>query len=207
MNKVYIIGIGPGTEEYLPPIAKEEIEKADCLIGSKRVLSLFQHLNKEILYLEGDLDIAIHYVKENRNKKRISVLVSGDPGLYSLLRKIRQILKRDEYIVIPGISTMQLAFARIGDVWQDAKIISIHGRGLVGLEKDVKTSDKIFLFMDPAFPPNEIARYLLEKGVENRRVIVFENIAYRNEKMTDTDLKNLSKMKGFGLCVMLIKKE
>ena len=48
MNKIYIIGIGPGTEDYLLPIAKREIERADCLIGAKRLLSLFAELNKEI---------------------------------------------------------------------------------------------------------------------------------------------------------------
>jgi precorrin-6B methylase 1 len=48
---------------------------------------------------------------------------------------------------------------------------------------------------------------LLEKGVENRRAIVMENLTYPDERIVDTDLKSLSGMEGFGLCVMIIKKE
>ena len=47
MNKVYIIGIGSGTEDYLLPMARKEIESSDCLIGGRRALRLFQPLHKE----------------------------------------------------------------------------------------------------------------------------------------------------------------
>jgi precorrin-6B methylase 1 len=71
----------------------------------------------------------------------------------------------------------------------------------------VESSKKTFLFTDPDFPPEKIAAYLLEKGVENRRALVLENLTYPDERIVDTDLKNLSGMEGFGLCVMIIKKE
>jgi cobalt-precorrin-7 (C5)-methyltransferase len=206
-NKVYIIGIGPGTEDYLLPIARKEIETSDCLIGGRRALRLFQPLYKEERLLEGNFEQVIPFLLKEREKKKIAVLVSGDPGLYSFLGTISQVLKKEDYAVIPGVSTVQIAFARIGERWEDATLLSLHGRKTDDLAARVESSKKTFLFTDPGFPPEKIASYLLENGVENRRAIVMENLAYPDERIVDTDLKSLSGMEGFGLCVMIIKKE
>jgi cobalt-precorrin-7 (C5)-methyltransferase len=207
MNKVYVIGIGSGTEDYLLPIARREIEASDCLIGGKRVLSLFKDLHKEEIVLERNFEKVISFLLEERERKKIAVLVSGDPGFYSFLERVSRVLKSEEYTVIPGISALQIAFARIGEGWEDATIISLHGRKADDLDRRVETSSKIFLFTDQNFPPERIASYLLEKGVENRRAIVMENLTYPDERILETDLNHLAGMKGFGLCVMIIKKE
>jgi cobalt-precorrin-7 (C5)-methyltransferase len=207
MNKVYIIGIGAGTEDYLLPIARKEIESSDCLIGGRRALRLFQPLGKEERLLEGNFEQVIPFLLKEREKKKIAVLVSGDPGLYSFLGTIAQVLKKEDYVVIPGISTVQIAFARIGERWEDATLLSLHGRKMDDLAAKVENAKKTFLFTDPGFPPEKIAAYLLEKDVENRRTVVMENLTYPDERIVDTDLKSLRGMGGFGLCVMIIKKE
>jgi len=206
-HKVFIVGIGSGTEDYLLPIARRTIEASECLIGGKRALRLFQDLQKEEILLEGNFDRVVSYLLSEKGKKKIAILVSGDPGLYSFLGKVSRILKKDEYVVIPGISAVQIAFARIGEAWEDATILSLHGRRTDDLAARVKESSKIFLFTDPNFPPGKIASHLLGSGVENRRAVVMENLTYPDEKVLDTDLDHLSKMEGFGLCVIIIKKE
>ncbi len=207
MNKVYIIGIGSGTEDYLLPVARKEIESSDCLIGGRRALRLFRPLHKEERLLEGSFERVIPFILKEREKMKIAVLVSGDPGLYSFLGTISKVLKKEDYAVIPGVSAVQIAFARIGERWEDATLLSLHGRKMDDLAARVEGSKKTFLFTDPGFPPEEIAASLLEKGVENRRAIVMENLTYPDERIVDTDLKSLSRMKGFGLCVMIIKKD
>jgi len=205
MHKVLVIGVGPGAEDYLLPVARREIERSDCLIGGKRALGLFHDLEKEEIPLEGHLEEAISYITENRGKKRIALLVSGDPGLYSLLGRLSRVLGSEEYAVIPGISAVQVAFARIGEAWEDSTIISLHGRETRNLAKKVKASPKIFLFTDANFPPDRIAAYLLAKGIGNRRAIVLEHLTYSNERIVETDLEHLREMKEFGLCVMIIR--
>lgn len=204
MNKFYIAGIGPGSMDYVLPITKKLIKTADLLIGSERVLSLFQ--NKENIKLEFPYDKIIKFIRRKIKTKKIVVLVSGDPGIYSFLAQIQKHFKKDEYVVIPGISSLQVAFARIGEMWQDAEIISLHGRKTAGLAKTIKDAKKTFLFTDNKFPPDRIASYLLCKGLKNRNVFIFENLAYPEENITATNLKNLSEMKGFGQCVMIIIK-
>jgi cobalt-precorrin-7 (C5)-methyltransferase len=205
MNKVYVIGVGPGTEDYLLPIARREIENSDCLIGGKRALGLFHDLHKEEIPLGGHFEEAIPFIEKNRERKRIALLVSGDPGLYSFLGRLSRVLRREEYVVIPGISAVQVAFARIGEGWEDSKIISLHGRKIGNLATKVKASEKVFLFTDANFPPDEIAAYLLAKGIGNRKAIVLEHLTYPNERIVETDLEHLREMKEFGLCVMIIR--
>lgn len=206
MGKVFVIGTGPGSKDYILPAALKRIKKSDCLIGARRLLDLFKDLGKEEIPIENRLRKIIPYIKKHKDKKKIAMLVSGDAGLYSLLERISQELGRDEYEVIPGVSAFQVAFARIGESWQEAKIISLHGRSADKLIESAKENSKLFIFTDPELPPNEIALCLLKGGIENRRAIVLENISYPRERIVDTDLKHLSKMEGFGLCVMIIKK-
>ncbi|MDO8749052.1 MAG: precorrin-6y C5,15-methyltransferase (decarboxylating) subunit CbiE [Candidatus Omnitrophota bacterium] len=206
MSKIYIIGVGPGIEDYLLPVAKKQIENSDCLISSRRILAMFKDCKKEEFVLDEHFDEVIPYVQAHKDEKKLAVLVSGDTGLYSLLEKLSKEFKKEEYEVIPGISTLQIAFSKIGESWQDAKIISLHGRPVNNLSEEIKAHFKVFLFTDADFPPQKIAEYLLKEGVENRRAVVLENLTYPNERIIDTDLVNLSKMRGFGLCVMIVKK-
>ena len=204
--KIFIVGVGPGSGEYVLPIARREIKRADCLVGAKRLIALFPDFKKEKIFIDGHLDEALSYVKKFKNRKKIAVLVSGDPGMYSLLGRISKVLKPEEYSVIPGISTVQLAFARIGESWSDAKIISLHGREPDHLASEIKTSAKVFLLTDSAFPPNKIAHHLIDAGLENRRMVVLENLTYSDERITDTDLKSAIRIKTAGLCAMIIER-
>lgn len=203
-KRLYIVGVGPGSKDFITPLARKRIRDSSCLIGARRILSLFNNVKKEKIYLEDNYNEVIDYIKENIDRKKVAVLVSGDPGLYSFLGKIGKHLKKDYYEVIPGISTLQLAFARIGETWQDAKIISLHGRSFRNLEKEVKDSRKVFLFTDSEFPPDKIAQYLLKNGIKSRKVFVFSELTSPNERIIDTNLEDLSRMNGFGLCVMII---
>lgn len=205
MSKFFIIGTGPGHKDYLMPAALRQIKRSDCLIGARRLLSLFTNLRKQEIPVEKCFDKIIPYIKRHKDKKKIAVLVSGDPGIFSLSEIISREFRKDEYVVIPGISSLQLAFARIGEGWQDAKIISLHGRCPEDLAGQVKNNHKVFILTDPYFTPRKISGHLLKKGVENRKAIVLENLSYPNERIINTDLNGLSKMDGFGICVMIIK--
>src|SRR3989339_1971691 len=145
MNKICIIGVGPGAIEYVVPVALRRIKDADCLIGAQRALDLFSRFKKEKVCFDGWLSRVVPYLKKHREDKKIAVLVSGDPGLYSLAHTIAKEFKKDEYEVIPGISSLQIAFARIGESWQDVKIISLHGRKIspenLGAKESIKRTE------------------------------------------------------------------
>jgi cobalt-precorrin-7 (C5)-methyltransferase len=201
---VYIIGVGPGSPDYLLPVARYEIERCDILIGAKRLLLQFN--NKQIIPLEGDIDKIISEIKHKRKNKRIGVIVSGDTGIYSLLSKISKVLKPDEYVVIPGISSISVAAARLGQMWDEFKIVSVHGRELNGLINYIRQYPKVAVFTDKKFTPQTIAKYLLDNNITNRNIIIFENLTYPDERIIKTNVKDLINMSEFKLCLMFIMK-
>ncbi|MGM0369478.1 MAG: precorrin-6y C5,15-methyltransferase (decarboxylating) subunit CbiE [Bacillota bacterium] len=207
MNKIQIAGIGPGTQDYLLAITKRIVEEADVLIGGKRALDLFSELDKETMKITSDLTAVKDYIKNNYQSQQLVVLVSGDPGLYSMLKYLKRYFAEEELEVIPGISAMQLGFAKAKMVWQDAKITSLHGNDnkeqLLNL---VQAESKVAFFTDNQLPPQEIAAYLLEQGLDKQGMVA-ENLSYPSERIVKGSLEKISSKQFGGLSVMVIYDE
>ncbi len=125
-HKIIVVGIGPGTADYLLPIAKRTIDAAKILVGSQRALQSFANKSSLQHKITGNIDSTLNFIRMNLEKQDIVVMVSGDPGYYSLLVALKNEFTQIE--VLPGISSMQVAFARLSLPWQNAELISIHGR-------------------------------------------------------------------------------
>jgi cobalt-precorrin-7 (C5)-methyltransferase len=205
MNKIYITGIGPGSKDYLLPITKRIVKQSDVLIGGKRALELFSKVDKEKIRITKNLNKIKNYIKNNCHIKKITVLVSGDPGFYSILSYLKRYFSREKLKVIPGISALQLGFAKTGSVWQDAKFVSLHGNN----DKDkllfeINNYRKVGLITDNSFPPHQIIDFMINNKIKEKRVVVAENLTYPSEKIIEGKLKELSKREFSGLAVMVI---
>ncbi|MDF9408843.1 precorrin-6y C5,15-methyltransferase (decarboxylating) subunit CbiE [Pelotomaculum isophthalicicum JI] len=128
-----VVGTGPGSPDYLTPAAREAASQARVLIGGTRALGLFEHLRAEKFLLTGDLGALAVYLRKIHGQPT-AVLVSGDPGFYSLLPWLKKQFPREKIRVIPGVSSIQLAFARLGATWERATFVSLHGRDIALLE-------------------------------------------------------------------------
>ncbi len=205
MNKIYVAGIGPGTEDYLLPVTKRIVKQADILIGGQRALELFSGLDKEKFQITADLEQIKKYISQYYQEQKIVVLVSGDPGLYSMLSYLKRYFAEDKLEVIPGVSALQLGFAKGKMIWQDAKITSLHGSNdrqkLVEL---VAAEEKVGFFTDRQFPPQEIAKYLLEQGIMGKKGLVAEDLSYPSERVVRGSLQQLSQEEFADLNVMVI---
>ncbi len=135
-------------------------------------------------------------IRRRAPEERISVLVSGDPGLYSLLGMISAEFPREEYRVIPGISSVQLAAARTGRPWQEDRVINIHGRPLDALEPVLAEGRRSFVLTDRENSPARAARWLMERGSGDRPVTIAERLSYADERVTETSLVELSRGEG-----------
>jgi len=209
MARIKVIGAGPGGKDYLLPVAQKALEEAEILVGGKRVLAPFQALQKKEVHVDGDLRRAVEFLRQNKNQK-IAVLVSGDPGLYSLLDYLLKHFRPEEVEVVPGISAFQVAFARAKMTWQDAVIISLHGRrhAQVMAEKvlpAVREKAKVALFTDRDYPPWKIAADLLRHGVTGKKMCVGDNLSCPEERWTAAGLEETAaKQEEFNNCVVLI---
>jgi cobalt-precorrin-7 (C5)-methyltransferase len=121
-----IAGCGPGGADFVTPAVHEAVERADVLIGAERLLALFPYAQAERIALYVPIEKVGAEIAD-RPGKRIVVLVSGDPGIFSLARPLLQRFGRKACRVIPGLSALQLAFAAVGLDWADARVLSAHG--------------------------------------------------------------------------------
>ncbi len=128
MDTILIVGCGPGSPAYLTGAACAAVAEAEVLVGSERLLELFPMYDGEIVRLGADLDETLMTMDERRRSKRVAVLVSGDPGAYSFARNVLDYFGREACKVIPAVSALQLACARLGLSWTEARIVSVHGR-------------------------------------------------------------------------------
>lgn len=208
MGKVYIIGMGPGSEDYVTPAAEKKIHDADIIIAAPRLLALCSRLEKKAVPLKENYQEVVEYIERNRDQNTIAVIVSGDPGLFSYSSRITGLLPAGEYEIIPGISSLQLACARVGESWHDMYIVSLHGKDINGLEESVIHHQKVFLLCDGKNTPGRIASYLLEKGIEDGMCFAFQNLSLKDEKIIRADIRTFQTMNNqwTGLWVMMIKR-
>lgn len=207
MNKICVVGMGPGGKDYLLPISIKKIKQADVLIGAKRCFDLIDVQNKEIYTLQSHYEAMIDYIKENRECKKIVILVTGDTGFYSLLRYLKRHFDIDELEVIAGISSIQYMFAAICEMWDDACIQSLHGKNTDFIDL-VEKHSKVGLLTDKKWTPIKIAQELLKHNISNKRIYVGENLTYENEAISNYSISELAEeTKSFNMCVVVILDE
>ncbi|GMA48765.1 hypothetical protein GCM10025857_01220 [Alicyclobacillus contaminans] len=111
----------------------------------------------------------------------VAVLASGDPLFYGIGSTLIRALGRDRVEVWPALSSVQLAFARAGEAWQQARLLSVHGRPLTGLAQRVHGAKSVALLTDGIHTPNAIAKYLLHFEMTEYDMFVAERLGSPEE--------------------------
>lgn len=107
-------------------------------------------------------------------------------------------------IVSPGLSSIQMACARLCISWHDAAFYSVHGREMKGLIDLVRERSKVIILTDPGKTPAVIADELLAAGIANKRIMVCENLSYDNELTGVFGLGDVPAEIGRSGCVVVI---
>lgn len=210
MAEITVVGVGPGSKEYLTQAAEYAVTQADILIGGRRQLDLFNNLNIKKYPITKELDTLFIYIDENIKKcKKIVILASGDPGFYGILATLKRRFPDINIITIPGISSVQLACAKLGITWDDAYLTSCHGRDISPILEAVKVHNKVITLTDPQHNPAQLAQALLDAGAGERIVFVACNLSYPDESLTKISLQELASIKNWqkNNCIMVIINE
>jgi precorrin-6y C5,15-methyltransferase (decarboxylating) CbiE subunit len=126
-HDIAIVGVGPGDPDYVTPIGRKRIDASRVLLGAQRLLDMFPSFQGKKVPLAGGIEEALDAIARAL-PDRVAVLVSGDPGLMSLSSRLLSRFGRHRCEVIAGISSVQVAFARMGVDWQGVRIVDAHGR-------------------------------------------------------------------------------
>ncbi len=210
VNKVTIVGCGPGAKKYLNGYAMQQIINAEVMIGSRRLLSLFPDADADTYVLSNNYKLLItRIVSLSKKKKKVVVLVSGDPGFFSYSKLIVDKLGVEKCEVIPGISSVQMAFSKIGRTWNDACFMSLHGRSgkLASVVKKITDNDKVAVLTDNSNNVKLIAKKLIETGIKERKIFVCENLSLEKERIREFDVSSILKIRISDLNVIIFLDE
>ena len=196
-----LIGIGDDGIQSLLPMYETWIQESEVLVGGKRQLSFFPDYEGEKVVIQGKLSALVEHLKEE--KREAVVLASGDPLFYGIGSYLARELEIEVY---PYVSSIQLAFAKIGERWHDAYVTSVHGRSMKGLAQKIDGKEKIALLTDAEHSPNRIASYLLSFGMTEYKAFVGENLGGEQERCRWFSLEEMEKEEFSPLNVVILKK-
>ena len=199
----YLVGIGMGTPDHLTGEARAAFEKADCILGSGRMLESFKTTRKP-LFDAYDPAKMLTYVQEHPEHRTIAVALSGDVGFYSGARRLISAFGnagiRTE--LITGISSVTYFCSRLQIPWEDVKLMSIHGRR-ENLIAAVRTHFRTFTLLGGRDNVASLCEKLEKYGFENVKLYIGERLHYPEERITEGTPAELKEKAFDSLCVAI----
>lgn len=201
-NPCRIIGILDDGIASLSPTALAYLRSAEVVIGGTRTLKLLSPTlaaDAECLDLTGRLSAVPEWIRDARDAQRkVVVLATGDPLCHGIASYLASQVCIEALDILPNVSTLQLACARIGLPWHDARIVSVHARdagewevgappshGLYELAQAARHCQRLLVLTSPANTPQRIARMLLAEGMDNDfHLAVAECLATPEERIS-----------------------
>ncbi len=208
--QITLAGVGMGSKNSLTQEVQDAIREADILLGSERLLAPYQpKLEKRPLYQAEQI---IPYLKEIQGRK-VAVLFSGDSGFYSGCRGLYRALKKEiqegglkaTLRVLPGVSSVAVLAARIGEDYQNAAIYSMHGKKLPGIVKKIERNTKTFLLMSGVRDVNQLGKLLEESNMEDCEVTVGYQLSYERETVRTLSPGACRHLKEEGLYTCMVR--
>lgn len=200
-ERIHIVGIGDDGIEGLTAAARQLVEQADLLVGEDATLALDAQAEK--FAIGGNLDAVVERITANPGES-IVVLASGDPLFYGFARFLCDRLGKDRFEVLPHVSSMQLAFARVKESWEEAYLTNLASHSLASVVDKIRIMDKIGLFTTDECTPAAVAESLVEQGIDYFFAYVCENLGSPDERVTKGELADLADQSFASLNVMIL---
>jgi iron complex transport system substrate-binding protein len=220
-GKIYIVGVGPGSSDWVSNKVRRIISSADIIVGWEMdILPVASYVQgKRVFIQEGHnyLEIPVQAAQEaTQTSATVVVLKTGDPlvapaGLESLLN----IFHGFEIKIIPAVSTIQMAAAKAGISLEDSTIITYHptphdGGGDLRKKRRracgaLARGNNLIVLTGVRQMPNQTAKYLLNEGTNPRLpVVICQNLSSPEENVSHLTLSRVATMKFDWQSVMVI---
>ena len=195
--EIRLAGIGMGSKDGQTQEVQHAIETADILLGAERMIERYSaKIEKRPYYMTEQILPYLEQLQKNgitaqQKPLRVTVLFSGDTGFYSGCRKLYVALQEAVAAgvlnagvqILPGISSVVSLSARVGESYEDAAILSMHGKKLNRLSATVESHEKVFLLTSGSEDIRKIGRLLAEAGLTDCEVTVGYQMSYPEENI------------------------
>jgi precorrin-6Y C5,15-methyltransferase (decarboxylating) len=189
---VTVVGIGDDGCTGLTSRGASAVARADVLVGGERQLAFFPQFKGERLVLKGGLDQVLARVAELANEHSVCVLASGDPLFFGIGARVATAVGAEHVEFIPTPTSVQWAFARTGVAWDDAEVLSVHGRPIDGIATRLRALRKVAVLTDGENSPRRLAARLLEYGDTGFVAWVCERLGGPEERVRSLSLEALA---------------
>lgn len=205
--KIHILGVGSDGLRGLTGRARELLQHAELILGSEHTLGLISELKAERLRIGTNLPEVVQTLEANLGKTRMVVVASGDPLFYGVARYLCDRLGKERFEVLPHVSSMQLAFARIKESWEEAYLTNLATHPLESVMDRIATAETVGLFTSEREGPPVVARQLLARGLDYFRAYVCENLGGPDERVAQGELTEIAELEFSPLNVMILKRK
>lgn len=217
--EICLAGIGMGSKDGQTQEVQHVIETADILLGAERMIEGYSaKIEKRPYYMAEQILPYLEQLQKNgltaqKDPLRVTVLFSGDTGFYSGCRKLYVALQETIAAgalnagvrILPGISSVVSLAARVGESYEDAAILSMHGKKLKRLSATVESHEKVFLLTSGSEDIRKIGRLLAEAGLTDCEVTVGYQLSYPEESIQILTPEQCEEITGEGLYTCLIR--
>lgn len=198
---LYIVGIGPGSKEYILPKAVIILKKCNIIIGFSRAIKSVDYIECEKLIINS-LEKAVNVLNEYKGKD-VAIVASGDPTFYGITNYLKKNYKED-IEVIPGISSFQYLTSKLNISWNNAFVGSLHGREDEFI-KNVKNNEISIWLTDKKNNPSKLCNDIINESIKCN-VIVGENLSYEDEVITQGNPIKLIENEYSDLSILIVEK-
>lgn len=178
---VYLTGIGMGNAKSMTEEARGIFGNCDCIIGAGRMTDALESFGKP-MFSSYKPDEIHRFLKEHTEYGNIAVALSGDPGFYSGAKKLEEELSDYCVHTIPGISTVAYLAAKLGISWEDAKLVSVHGRKQNFIHA-ISAHEKTFLLLSGRENSEEICEKIQHYNLGHVDFYIGKYLSYEEEEI------------------------
>lgn len=205
-EKITIIGIGDDGLEGLTRQAREVLDSAATIYGPSNLVQKLPNSQAKIHTLPTNLDEIAGLLLSPASLPKV-VLASGDPLFYGTTRFLCDKLGKDQFEVVPHVSSMQLAFARVKESWDEAYLTNLASQALPRVIDRIRTAEKVGIFTTDEVSPNQLAAALVSAGIEYFTAYVCENLGSPDERVTRGSLHDIAAQEFSPLNVMILVRQ
>jgi precorrin-6Y C5,15-methyltransferase (decarboxylating) len=187
---IAVVGLWSGDAgelDRLVPPARAALAQAQLVASGSRLADAARsagHLQGvPWVNLSGGIEAALDAIDEAPGQ--VCVLASGDPGFFGVVRPLAARFGSQALHVYPAPSSVSLAFARLAMSWDDAVVVSAHGRSLDEALDAAAGAPKVAVLTSPQSPPEAVARGLSARGQGGRRAVVCSRLGGPAEGLSD----------------------
>jgi len=201
VKKVHIIGISDDGLEGLTSAARKLIDDAELLLCAEPALAADKRTAR--VEIAADFENMVQRIADHPDH-RIVILATGDPLFYGTARFLCDRLGKERFEVIPHVSTMQLAFARVKESWDEAYLTNMANQVLDRAVERIRSAEKVGLFTTEETPPAKVAQTLLDRQIDYFSAYVCENLGAPDERVTQGELSDVAGQEFSPLNVMIL---